>query len=301
MKTGKLFWGVLFTTVGLLFLSAKFHIISADWSFIWNLWPLFFIFWGLLVLFKDPIIKPIIAGVFGVFVGLYIFSAINCLFFGFDFDFDKNRDYSTYDNTFIQEFDKDIKEAHLKFSSGAGAFSIDGVTDKLVEGYSKGWFSDYAVNTSIDDNIADVDVHLHGRNFRIFGEHFNNRINMKLNPTIPWDIDFEFGAAQGKFDLTPFNVKNVEIGTGASSVEIKLGDKSDDTDVHVNMGASSLTILLPKNVGCQYSGDSFLVGKNTPGFSKRNGIYYSSNYDSTTKRVNVYLSSGVSSVSIKYY
>lgn len=302
MKTGRLFWGVLLTTLGLLILSVKFHIISTDWSFVWNLWPLIFIFWGLLVLVKQPIIKPVISSLFGIFVALFIFGAISSVFFGFDFEFDNDLNHSTYSEAFAEDMDSSVTSGQLTFSSGAGAFSISGKTDKLIEGHSRGWFSNYDFSTNIEDHIAYVDVHLHEKNIRFFGNKIKNRLDMGLNPNIVWDVDLNFGAAQGRFDLSSLNVSNVRVGTGAATVDLKLGDKADTTDVHVEMGASTFTLQLPQNVGCKLNGDTFLVSKNMPGFTKRgDDTYYSSNYDSTKKKVNVYVSSGVSSFSIKYY
>lgn len=302
MKTGKLFWGVLLTSLGLLFLSVKFDLILIDWSFVWNLWPLIFIFWGLLVIVKQPIIKPIISSLFGVFVALFIFGSINSLFMEFDFEFDKDTNYSTYTDSFMEDMDDSIKYGRLEFSSGAGAFSIDGVTDKLIEGHSRGWFSNYDVYTNYEDNTAYVDVHLHEKNFKFFGKKIRNRINMELNQNIIWDMELNFGAAHGKFDLTPFNVRDIKIGTGAATVDLKLGDKSDETELRAEMGVATLNILLPKTVGCKLIGDTFMVSRDTPGFTKKsNDTYYSDNYDETKKKINVYISSGVSSFSIKYY
>lgn len=302
MKTGRLFWGVLLTTLGVLILSVKFHIISSDWGFVWNLWPLIFIFWGLLVLIKHPIIKPVISSLFGIFVALFIFGAISSIFFGFDFEFDNDTSNTNYTDTFIEDMDSNITHGQLNFSSGVGAFSIGGTTDKLIEGHSRGWFSNYDMNTNVDGNTAYVDVRLHERNFRIFGRKIKNRMEMSLNPNVIWDVDLNFGAAQGRFDLSSLNVSDIKLGTGAATVEVKLGDKAEETDFHVEMGASSLTIMLPKTVGCKLVGDTFLVSRDIPGFAKKsNDTYYSSNYDSTTKKVNVYVSSGVSSFSIKYY
>ena len=302
MKTGKLFWGVFLTSLGLLFISTKFDLICLDWSFVWNLWPLIFVFWGLLVMFKQPIVKPIISSLFGLFVALFIFGAINSLFMEFDFEFDKDTNYSTYTDSFMEDMDDSVTHARLTFSSGAGAFSIDGVTDKLIEGHSRGWFSNYDVYTNIEDNTAYVDVHLHEKNFKFFGKKIKNRINMELNPKLIWDMELNFGAAHGKFDLTPFNVRDIRIGTGAATVEVKLGDKADVTDLTAEMGVASLEILLPRSVGCKLTGDTFMVSRNTPGFTKKgNDTYYSNNYSETTKKVNVYINSGVSSFSIKYY
>lgn len=302
MKTGKLFWGVLLTALGLLFLSAKFDLICLDWSFIWNLWPLIFIFWGLLVIIKQPIIKPIISSLFGLFIALFIFGSINSLFMQFDFEFDKDSDYSTYTDNFSEDMDSSLKNAHLTFSSGAGAFSIDGITDKLIEGHSKGWFSNYDISTNTEDTTVYIDVNLHERNFKFFNKRIKNRINMELNPKLIWDIDLNFGAAHGKFDFTPFNVRDINIGTGAATVDVKLGDISDNTDFHIEMGVATLNILLPKTVGCKLVGETFMVSKDTPGFTKKgNDTYYSENFGETTKRVNVYINSGVSSFSIKYY
>lgn len=302
MKTGRLFWGVFLTTLGVLFLSVKFNFISSDWGFVWNLWPLVFIFWGLLVIIKHPIIKPVISSLFGIFVALFLYGAISSVFFGFGFEFEDKADYSTYSDSLYEEMSPNLQYGQLSFSSGAGAFSIDGETDKLIQANTRGWLSDYDLHTNIIDSAVYVDVHLQEREFQFFGKKIKNRINMMLNPGLIWDIDLNFGAANGKFDLSPFKVRDISLGTGAATVEVKLGDKADTTDFHVEMGASTLNILLPKTVGCKLVGDTFLVSRNTPGFHKKgNDAYYSDNYADTKKKVNIYISSGVSSFSVKYY
>lgn len=302
MKTGRLFWGVLLTTLGLLFLSVKFNVIRTDWDFVWNLWPLIFIFWGMLVLIKQPIAKPIISSLFGVFVALFLFGTISSLFFGFGFEFDDDSNHSSYTETISQDMDKNIKYGQLTFSSGAGAFSINGETDKLIEGHSRGWFSDYDLNTNIEDDRAYVDVHLHERDVKFFGRKIRNRIDLALNPDVIWDVELNFGAAHGKFDLSNYKVSNVKVGTGAATVQLKLGDKSDTTEVHIEMGAATFVLSVPKTVGCEVHGDTFLVSKHLPGFTKRNdNTYYSENYSSSAKKAVVYINSGVSSFSINYY
>ncbi len=302
MRTGRLFWGVFLATIGLLILAAKFNYINADWSFVWNLWPLVFIFWGLLVLIKHPIIKPVISALFGVFIALFIFGSVNSLFWGFGFEFDDDYVNPSYTETLEEDMNKDITRGELNFSSGAGAFSINGETDKLIKGYSRGWFSNYDLNTNVEGNTAYVDVHLHERNIQFFGKKIRNRFNMELNPNIAWDMDLNFGAANAKFDLSPYKIENLKLSTGAATVQVKLGDKADTTEFRIEMGVANLEVLVPKTVGCRIYGDSFLVSRSLSDFTKKgDGHYYSSNYDSTAKKVNIYLSSGVSSFTVKYY
>ncbi len=299
MKSGQMFWGFFLITLGALFLFTKYDLIQSSFDFVWNIWPLLFVFWGAAVMFKKTYVRPIISALFGVFLALLIFGIIFNTFCGFDFHDWNNGTYTEYYN---EDYDSTMKTASMEINSGAGTFMINGTTDKLVEGKSYGSLAEYDFRTYKEDSSADVVFNLDKRDGSFFKGRFRNRLDVKMNPNPIWDMNFNIGASKSKFDLSPFKIKNIELHTGATSTMIKLGDKFDSTNVHIEMGAANVTLEVPKTTGCSVGGDMVLMSKDLPGFSKRNSDNYETeNFDIAKKKVFVTINAGVSSIKVVRY
>ena len=46
MNTGRLFWGMLLVSAGVLLLLDRIGVFAVSWTFVWQLWPLVLVFWG---------------------------------------------------------------------------------------------------------------------------------------------------------------------------------------------------------------------------------------------------------------
>ncbi|MCX6170904.1 MAG: DUF5668 domain-containing protein [Ignavibacteriales bacterium] len=298
MKTGKLFWGFFLLTLGALFLLTKYNIFQSSFGFVWDLWPLIFVFWGALVIFKENIVRPVISALFGVFLALLLFGIIDDGFYSFDFS-DNDSPYTQFYN---EDFDPSIKTADLQINSGAGTFLIGNSTEKLAEGKSKGSFAEYDFESWKDDTSANVQFSLHTRKFRFFRNAFNNHLSIALNEKPVWNITLDVGASKSFLDLTKFKIRNVDIHTGASTTHLKLGDRNDETNVNIEMGAANITIDVPSSTGCEIQSDMALSSKNIHGFESRgDGHYLTENFSSSTKRVVIEIKGGVSSLTVNRY
>ena len=76
----------------------------------------------------------------------------------------------------------------------------------------------------------------------------NQAIKVLLNTSIPWRIEIRGGAAGVSADLTTIELIELTANYGASSVDLKLPAPSTTVPVQISGGASSVTILRPKNV-----------------------------------------------------
>lgn len=299
MKSGQLFWGFFLLTIGALFLLVKYDVIVSSFDFIWDMWPLIFVFWGALVIFKQTIGRPIINGVFGVFLALMIFGLFNNLFGGFNFEFDENDGFS---ESYNQEFDPTVRVANLQIDAGAGMFIIKDTTSNLVDAKARGILGEYDFSSEQTDSIANIDFHMHTRNFNFFRNKIRNQLSIRLNPKVAWDFDINLGASKSKFDLSQFDVRSLSLETGATSTSIKFGDRSDETNVDIKMGAASLTLEIPKSVGAEINSDMALIAKDFDGFSKKSDGYYSTdNFESAKKKIRINVEGGVSTFNINRY
>ncbi|MCL6097212.1 MAG: DUF5668 domain-containing protein [Bacteroidetes bacterium] len=300
MKCGQMFWGFFLLTLGALFLFTKYDMIQSSFEFVWNIWPLLFVFWGAMVIFKSSFVRPVVSALFGIFLALLIFGIIHNAFWGFDFyDGDKGQ----FTDYYYEDYNPSYKSASLEINSGAGKFMIVNTTDKLIEGKAYGSLAEYDFHSDKTDSSIDVTFDLNKKDGNFFRGRFRNQLDVALNQNPIWDITLNIGASKSNFDLSNFKVKNLDLHTGATSTKIKLGDKYDQTtNVSVNMGAASLTLEVPQNVGCEIQSDMALASKHIEGFSSRgSGHYITDNFENSTKRILIDVKGGVSSLTVRRY
>jgi len=299
MKSGQLFWGFFLLTFGALFLLVKYDVIVSSFDFIWDLWSLIFVFWGAMVIFKQTIGRPIVNGLFGIFLAVLIFGLFNNLFGGFSIEFDEDDNFSEYYN---EKYDPAIKVANLQINAGAGMFTIKDTTANLVDAKARGILGEYDFSSEQTDSIANIDFHMHTRNFNLFKNKIRNQLDIRLNPKVTWDFDINLGASKSRFDLSQFDVRSLSLETGATSTKIKFGEKSEETNVDIRMGAARLTLEIPKNVGAEINSDMALIAKDFDGFSKKSDGYYSTdNFESAKKKIRINVEGGVSTFNIYRY
>jgi len=298
MKSGQLFWGFFLLALGALFLLTKYDVLQSSFDFVYSIWPMIFVFWGALVILKNSLAKPVISALFGIFLALLIFGFVENAFNSFDFS-EHDGKYTEYYN---EDYESAITNADLEINSGAGTFILGETTDKLVEGKTKGNLAEYDFETWKDDDKTNVRFNLHKRNFNFFGGRFKNYLKVNLNENPIWDIRLNYGASKANLDLTKFKIRNLELHSGATSTYVKLGDKTETTNVNVEMGAANITIDVPTNVGCEIQSDMALSSKNIHGFnSKGKGHYTTENFSDSGKRIIIDIKAGVSSLTINRY
>lgn len=299
MNSSKMFWGSFLITIGLLFILVKHHFINSSFDFVWNIWPLIFVFWGIQIIFKQNFIKSIVNAIFGFFIALLVYGMIHSLFWGFNFTEEKS-DFFT--EQFSKEFEPNVKIVNLSLESGVGTFIIKDSTNNLIDAKSSGIFGNYDYNYSKDSSVVYLDINMEGKNFHFIKNKIKNQLELKLNTTPVWNFRINVGASKNIFDLSQYKVNDLTIETGASNSKIKLGDKSDETNVDIEMGVSKLILEIPKNVGCTVDSDLSLVSKHFDGFNKKeDGIYQTENFDSSKKKIFINVQGGVSSLKILRY
>ncbi|KAK3605129.1 hypothetical protein CHS0354_000798 [Potamilus streckersoni] len=128
-----------------------------------------------------------------------------------------------------------------------------------------------------------------------------SEVKLRLHRNPVWDIDVEMGAASGNFDLTAYKVKTLSVEAGASSIQIKLGDLLNYSEIKIETGASSVNIMIPKSVSCRLEVESGLSGFEAQGFTKRGAFEYFSQGSVSGKDVFIKVEQGLSSLNIERY
>ncbi len=299
-KNGQLFWGFLFLTIGVLFLLDKNNIFVLVPNEIWSYWPLLIIFWGIAILTKGTVLKPILSVLAGAFVGLFLYGSIFGLHHNYDTEEVVDHEFTT--SAFYEDFREPTETATLSLRTGIGKISIGGITDKLIEGTSSGFFNNFNFKTRYRDNSARVVLRHSHDDLDLLGEDQYRNLDLSLS-TIPlWDVDIKVGAADVKLDLSEYKVSKFNLETGATNTELKFGDIEEIVKANIEIGAAKLKILIPKKTGCMIKGDMVLVIKNFDGFDQIDKKRYQTyNFDESENKIYINLDGGISTLSIKRY
>ena len=139
-------------------------------------------------------------------------------------------------------------------------------------------------------------------------------------------LDIETGASETRvtFDApNPVSCDELKISMGAASLDVTglgnagcalvkvdggVGDMTLDfsgewrrgMDAEINMALGSLTLIVPSDVGVRVDRDTFLTGFDGARFEKRDGVLYSSNWESARHRLTVDLAGAFGSINVRW-
>ncbi|RJP64138.1 MAG: hypothetical protein C4539_14795 [Ignavibacteriales bacterium] len=300
MKTGKIFWGVLFLTLGLLILINNITTICLDWSVVWNLWPVILIVIGAFFFMKESKYRWILVALISLILALVIFSTYKNItdFFHEGYDYDDSVETDLYQ----EPFNDSVKKANLYVEAGVGYLRLKDTTSQLYDVKTKGSFGNYLIDHNITDGSADIYLEYQDKHFRFNRGFTKNSIDIRLNPKPIWTMEYEIGVEKVDLDLREYNVESLTFKTGVSSVRVKLGDKNDKTKLRFEGGVSKLIVLIPRAVGCEIMASTELTKKNFKGFDKIDKQNYKTeNFETAPKKVLLDLRADVSNITVERY
>ncbi len=315
-----LFWGVLLIGIGVLFLGQNLEWFHIAWNFgdIAKYWAVLLILAGIAALLHER--KTVFNSASAILIAFAIPLALyTCVSDGvgaikdaveedIHIDIDGDEDTtSTSSSGKIQNYKIDwspnTKEATLKLKGGAVAFKLNESKDKLFEAqtsmFTKGGFTlvEETQNTS-----KIIDFQQNGKvkgHFDFDDEDISNTVDLALNTTPVWNLDLGVGVGKLDFNLEKFQVKTLKLQTGAASIDIKLGNLQEKTDVSVEAGLASVKFKIPKDVACEVKFKGALNEKELDNFKKvEDGLWRTENYSSSAKKINFIIEGGLSSFEI---
>jgi hypothetical protein len=301
MKTGQIFWGVFFVTIGSLIFLTRYDVFDFSWSYVWEFWPVLLVLWGLSIIVNDTKIKPAITVLIALTFGGLVYGTVYNIVDDVDDTITwTDDDYEVRSHS--EDFNSEISEAKLTLSAGVGSFTVKGSTSKLFKSTAKGNVSNYTVRSNDRGEKAFVNIEMEQANMLVFDGSLQNKMEVKLNKNPVWDLDLNLGAAKSYLDLSNYKVENVWLKMGAANTKIKLGDRHSNTELRVEMGAASLKVLIPKKAGCVLRGDMVLITKDLDGFEKLDsGNYRTENFNDAEQKIKIILRGAISSFEVIRY
>lgn len=314
MKNRNVFWGALLVAIGVLFILDNMDLIDFSFSAFISLWPLLLVAWGISILPVKPVYKTVTSLTLVLFALIYGTTSERSywedkvrdkidhrIHYQSDNDVDSDDEETYYTFQFDEEMDSNITNAKLNMDVAAGKFRMEGISkDHIIDFDAYSNFGPYTSNMVTNGKHADINIGFDESVIK--GGNNRNRATVKLNPKIEWDIELNIGAADFRGDYRDFKINNIDINGGASAINIKLGDKQQETHIKLDAGAASIKIYIPKNAGCKISTDSFLVDKQFDGFDKiESGEYLSHNFNESSQKIYIDLDAAISQLTVRPY
>ncbi|MBC3785139.1 LiaI-LiaF-like domain-containing protein [Spirosoma utsteinense] len=209
-------------------------------------------------------------------------------------------------NTFSESMTDDTREAVLKLSGGAGRFTISDPTSELIKADTKQNVGSYSMSVDRDATTHIPTIELkpteENQNVDLTDGKFENRVDVHLNAKPTWTMDVALGAGQGDLDVSAYAVRSLKLAAGAADLDLKLGARADMSDVKLDVGAASVTVRVPKEVGCRIKKDGALNLEQLDDFTDvGGGEFVSPNYDSAAKKMTIRFDGGISRFKVVRY
>ncbi len=300
MKASRLLAGLLIVLLGVALFLSNFDVINVNWDLVFKLWPVLLIFAGISVLVHNEKWKAALYVLTTILVVIWILSAISEGSRSFHDVFDG--DGSVRVQEFSTEMSKDISHAEFTLNAGAGKFSIADTTGSVLAAKAETNLGDYTFNSDKNGTTENLSLSMENHSHAWWFGGSRNDVKVRLNSGPDWRLNLNVGACKGDFDLAPYKVRSANIDAGASKITVRLGDKSDTTDLSFDTGVSKLTVYVPSSSGCRIDDKAQLSSKSFRHFTKTDdGRYVTPNFQNTSKKVFISIDAGVSSIKVVRY
>ena len=312
MKYRHVFWAFILIAIGVLFMLNNFGVLEFGFRALWSLWPLILILWGISILpIRDGVKIAALAGVLALTVIFFNQISERSTWFRFhDFrgfsrnDWNDNDEEDSGGNYQPQNlsvpYDSLSRKGILVLEAAAGNFNLQGVTSDYLTFNKTGDIGNYSLTTTDTNGRKQIRIALEKSVIR---HNVNeNKVDIRMNDNPAWNLDFDIGAAAIDMDLRDYRIDTAAIDAGASSIKIKLGDKSPLTVLTFNAGASSIQVDIPKESACQIKSESFMISKEFDGFTKKGeGIYQTANFATGKNKIFLTVKTAISKIEINRY
>lgn len=302
--------GIWFVFIGIILLLHNIDVINFNFIATLKYWPLLIVIVGINLMVQNRM------------YGNYIKIAANVLFLGWityvgltspsshwTSELFNNRDIKIGDldddaellNSVQTEIDSSADAASLEFNGGAGKFDIRGdSTSKLVSAHSENDNMGMNIQSKVEEGKQRVILNAKPTNNN---NKKTGKVFIEINEKQLWDLEFNYGAATIDGDLSNVRFNNLEINTGASDMNLKLGmPQSEVSNINIATGASKIHFNIPKEAAISVKYSSILSKNSFEGFkTKKNGKALTANYEEATMKFDIELDGAANTFTITRY
>ena len=290
-KVGRIFWGLLLVLIGGLILASNYGLVSVDWFNLWRLWPLFIVAFGLSILTFRGWSGQLLSVVFVVL-------SLGAVTYALVYAPQDTRQTSTYNIT-SQKIDS-ATTAEINLKTGLGQLDINTADQVAVaQAHLESNISNLTNDTTLAGTNQIINITTDATSGWPVGSA-ENRLSVNITRSLPIRLNLDIGASNITADFTLARLQNLDIKSGATKSDIKLGDSEDLMTVDLDSGASSFLIRVPASSGVSVKLDG-VTSNNLAGLIKKGDKYESDNYESTAKKINIVGRLGLASFTLERY
>lgn len=283
MNNGKIIWGLLLIILGILLGLSSFGLI--DWAFLLYMlrfWPVLLIIIGISILAgKSPLSFWLVL--------LVIVATLITSFYLWD-----SSDYKNVGNNLSKSEESvliapDVEIANLELDFAAGKLNMDVNDDRALAILYGGFRSEPKIDHLTTGNKAEYKIIKQASGFYI---HFlSDKSLMEWNISLPqnilWHLDLELGASKADLDFRDIDLKSLDLDMGAGDTTIRLGEREMDVELDIDVGASTVKIVVPDTMELDIKLDGGLISTNfdTLGLTQEGDHYFTEGVSSSSKLI----------------
>jgi predicted membrane protein len=123
--------------------------------------------------------------------------------------------------------------------------------------------------------------------------------DLRLNPTVPMDLQLDFGVGQGKLNLGDLNLRTFDVHMGVGQLNVDLrGNPKHDYSVNIHGGVGEATILFPSGVGIVADAHGGIGGIKAQGLERDNGRYVNTAYGHSKVTIRADITGGIGQINL---
>lgn len=295
LRPDQVFWGLLLIIVGFMALAANAGWLDVNFVNIISLWPILIIIAGISILSTKNVVFKIIHWL------VVIAALVMVVWFGLYSDQTGSGNLNTTNNQSSQS--QSIKSLDLTIKGGASQIKVSGANiAEPSKATLESNITQLEKSESVSGETQAVTYSLEGNSPIVLGGSITNKLYVEIAHQLKTKLHIDAGASEIRADLSDVILTEALIKSGASDVEIKLGDRQDTSSITIDAGASNVVLLVPKNVGVKLSLEAGLSSRETADLvSKGEDNFESEDYEQSDKQIEIKAKTGLSNFTLRRY
>ncbi len=195
---------------------------------------------------------------------------------------------------------KGAKAVRMSVKMPSGELRMDGGAEQVLDAdfaFGTGWLAPQ-VDYSVSDGVGELEIGQESRGQRMIKS--DNTWNLRVNDTLPLDLEVDLGAGRGEFRFAKVNLTRLDLNIGAGQAIVDLsGARAKDLEAEVQGGVGEATIRLPKSVGVVAIVHGGLGSIDTHGLREEDGQYVNDAYGKSPTTIHLTVQGGIGTIKLQ--
>jgi N-terminal domain of toast_rack, DUF2154 len=307
VRSGSVVFPMLLIAFGGLVLLSRALPNFDPWPVVGKYWPLILIFAGAGMFWdrSQRLRNPEAASTFpiGTTLGTLVFLMVLLVLIwrGHTFAAHEWPSHSTAKSHKVESIDKkDAKSVRMSVKMPAGDLSMSGGAESLLSAdfsFGSSWGAP-RIEYSVNNGAGDLQIEQDGGGTLVTNS--DNTWNLKVNDSIPLDLEVDVGAGRGVFRFAKVDLTRLELNIGAGQADVDLsGERAKDLEAEIQGGVGEATIRLPKDVGVVAVVHGGLGSIDTHGLKEEDGKYVNEAYGKSPTTIHLSVNGGIGSIRLQ--